>query len=112
MQLEFATDAERRKLVIYVLESGTQKPHPIPARTMTITFDISDQKIPVNLDADPQTDDSPGKASRFSISLDKLPKPLQTAADFVAEFSLEIEGDTVSGTLTHHDDHTHNYHHD
>lgn len=112
MQLELASDAERRELVVYVLETATHAPNAISSKKLDVTFRVGGKDYPVSLDADPQPADPAGRTSRFAVSFDKLPRPLHHAADFTATFTMEVQGETISGTLHHKDDHTHEHHHD
>jgi hypothetical protein len=76
---------------------------------MTLDFagpDMRFELLPVRRESDPQ-----GQASRFEMDLDRLPQQLQAEGEFVAELTLTIDGQTVSGRLYHQDDHTHQYHH-
>lgn len=110
MKLEFSIDEELNKLIVYVLATTSLKPYPISSKNLVITFQVDGEDTPVSLAADPLPSDPERKSSRFTISSADLPDSLYGAADFVANFTLNIQGETVSGTLDHHDDHTH--HHD
>lgn len=106
-QLEFVVDEEHRKLVVNVLESGSESPVAIQCEELDVMFRVNDEDVPVKLDIDRHSDDPPGHSSRFSIGFGQLPEALFGVADFTATFSLVIDGQTVSGTLEHKDDHTH-----
>ncbi len=110
MQLKFAVDEKGRRLLVYVLNSGTHEPFAISSQKLETTFQVDEQNIPITLEADPRPDDPPGQSSRFAIGTDKLPETLYNVANFTANFDLKIDGETITGTLDHKDDHAH--HHD
>ena len=112
MQLELVADGLQRQLIVNVLESGTHNPFPVASKKLDVTFVASGQEIPVSLDADPRPTDPQGNASRFSIEFKALPQPLHEASNYSAKFTLDIQDQSVTGTLQHRDDHTHTDHHD
>jgi hypothetical protein len=111
-RVEFALEPETRKLVVCTLDAISNRPRPItsPSIEMTLEFagqDVRFELLPVRRETEPQ-----GQASRFEMDMDKLPQQMKAEEEFVAEFTLTIDGQTVSGRLDHRNDHTHQYHHD
>jgi len=112
-RLEFVVNDKENELSVYVVERDSDRPFPIACPSLQISFQVDGEDVPLTLAPNPRADDPDGKASRFTVPFDELPEQLYGAAEFSAKFTLELDGESVSGTLHHHDDHTHTHqHHD
>lgn len=111
-QMEFTLDGRRRRMVIYVEESGAHKPYPLALDQLEAEFEADGQSTGVTFPADPRSSDPEGHASRFSLSLDKLPQQLLASERYVLKISHSIAGENVTVSFSHDNDHGHEYHHD
>lgn len=112
VQMEFTLDEERRRMVIYVQESATHKPHPLAVGTLDAKFKADGQNFDAKFAADPRPNDPQGSSSRFAFSVDKLPQQLLASNQFQLEISYSADGRTSAVTILHNNDHTHDYRHD
>jgi hypothetical protein len=111
-EMEFTLDETRRRIVIYVHETNTHKPHPLAGETLAAAFEVDGQRTDVTFDADPRPNDPSGHTSRFALSLDKLPQQLLASDDFQLKLLYPSAGGTITGSITHRNDHVHEYRHD
>lgn len=111
-EMEFTLDETRRRIVIYVHESDSHQPHPLAAETLAAAFEADGQHTDVVFEADPRPNDPSGRTSRFALSLDKLPQQLLASDHFQLQLSFPSAGGTVTGSITHRNDHVHEYRHD
>ena len=110
MKLGFVVDERRKKLAVHILDAETRTPKAISESKLESEFTISDETLTLTFDADPMPKDPADHSSRFSIDFDELPKQLFGVSDFDVMFSLNFEGQEISGNLQHRDDHTHDGH--
>ena len=111
-ELELAVDQNRRRMVLYVLQPDLAKPYPLPVDSLSGRFETEGQSLAVTFTAAPRVDDPEGQASRFALPLDQLPQQLLVSGRFVLNLSYEVEGQTVTASIPHDDDHGHKYRHD
>ena len=110
MKLGFVVDERRKKLAVHILDAETRTPKAVSESKLESEFTISDETLTLTFDADPMPKDPAGHSSRFSIDFDELPEQLFGVSDFDVMFSLNFEGQEISGNLQHRDDHTHDGH--
>ena len=111
-ELEFTLDEARRRMVVYVQESGSSRPHLLADDSLSGQFETDGRSIDVTFEADPRPDDPQGHASHFVLSLDKLPQQLLTSEQFVLKFSYVAADRTITASIPHKNDHAHEYRHD
>ena len=110
--MEFTLDEERRKMVIYVQDSDSHRPHALAVDTLVANLKAGEQSADLEFEADPLPKEPAGHASRFSMSLDRIPQQLLTSNQFSLKLSFSVDGKSIDGSMSHHNDHTHEYHHD
>ena len=111
-EMEFTVDDQRRKIVIYIQERDTRNPYPLPIDRLDASFDAGGQSVDVIFTAEPRPGEPTGTSSRFSLSLDKIPQQLVVSNQFVLSVTCSFNGETITGSIHHNNDHEHAYNHD
>ena len=112
IQMELTIDNRLRRMVVYVQDSKTHNPYPLPVDKLNATFETKDQIFEGEFSADPISSDPKGNSSRFALSLDKMPQQFIAYDRFILKLSYSAGGITSQAKLSHENDHSHNYHHD
>ncbi len=112
IQMELTIDNRRRRMVVYVQDSKTHNPYPLPVDKLNATFETDNQSFEGEFSADPRPSDPKGNSSRFALSLDKIPQQFIGYDRFILKLSYSAGGITNQAILAHDNDHSHNYHHD
>lgn len=110
--VELTLDEKRRRMVIYVHESGVPNPHPLLGDSLSGHFEAEGRSTAVTFSADPRPDDPRGHASRFVLALDTLPQQLLASDQFVLRLSYAADGETITASIPHKNNHVHEYRHD
>ncbi|MEM6472842.1 MAG: hypothetical protein AAF802_24990 [Planctomycetota bacterium] len=111
-QFEFTVDSRTRRMVLYSQEAGTREPYALATDHVDAEFGANGEIYDATFNADPQSDDPEGRSSRFVLSLDKVPQQLAASHDYTLTLSFSSDGGVVSGKMSHHDDHSHQFDHD
>lgn len=111
-QMEFTLDEKKRRIIIYVQSSDSHKPYPLAAENLVGQFEANGMSSEVSFSAFPRRKEPSGQASRFVLSLDKVPQQLRSANQFVLTLSYLHEGTTIKGAFRHSNNHAHKYNHD
>ncbi len=112
LQLELTLDEKRRRLVIYGQDSDSHQPIALEVDTLRARFESDGFDFETAFSADPRSSDTKGQSSRFALSLDSLPQQLLAANRFVLTVWYPSQGETISVSIVHRNDHSHTYRHD
>ena len=88
---------------MYVLDSSATKPVPIAADKLVVSLKHDGQVASFDLSANPDTNDPPEQSSRFTSAEEKLDQWLDAGAE--GAVTIEIEGKSYTGNVTHDHDH-------
>lgn len=91
--VEFTVDHGKREAVVYVLGGDEKTPEPIAAQGGVLLLAIKDPSFQVELKSEPQSQDAPGKSSRFVGKHEKL----GTVQEFAGLISGVIDGTPYVG---------------
>ncbi len=114
--IELGNEAYHAELVhddtsvtVYVLDASASKTTPIDAVEVSINLVHDGKPLQFKLAAAPESNDPPGKSSRFSIQSAELIEELEHAHS-TPKLSVMIEGKSYRGEI-HHDHHGHDHDH-
>ncbi|MEM9943106.1 MAG: hypothetical protein AAF939_16195 [Planctomycetota bacterium] len=111
-ELEFTLDAARRRIVLFVQQLQTELPFPLAVDHLEAEFESGGRTIPVSFEADPRASDPAGKSSRFVLDLDALPQQMFGSNQYSLTVWFPENGKKIKGSMSHRNDHRHNYKHD
>ena len=110
--LELTLYEERQEVVIYTFEKLSQDPISIPATSLQAKFESDGLSFCLNFLADPRPTDPKATCSRFSLDLSEVPQQLLNADEFTVYLSFKHGAEEISASMTHYNDHHHDYIHD
>lgn len=96
---------DEAEVAIYVLDSSATKAEAIEAGSLTLSLKHDGQVKQFDLAASADSDDPPGKASRFISSDATLRDWLNHEAE--GALTIQIQGKSYTGNLAHDHDHDH-----
>lgn len=112
---ELVYDAKTKMVTVYMFGHDFDEPLPIEAQDLTLTLLINDEPHPLTLPAVPQEGEAEGKSSRFQADLTEeqaVVTHVKDAEDLHGTLTVTIEGEELTGEITHDHGHDHDHDHD
>ncbi|MEN1682179.1 MAG: hypothetical protein AAGJ46_21590 [Planctomycetota bacterium] len=111
-EVELTVDERRRRIVIYANAPGESRPYPLAVGSLSGRFEADGRTTEVVFAPLPLAGDPRGRASRFTLALDQLPQQLLASNRFVLKLSHAEAGELSTASISHRNDHGHEYRHD